>query len=432
MKMSTLNKQIAIPNFQSPESLAIRRFLRSIGETKANIIEKNKNLIILETQNGKRYCLAINGNKYQQINMIQTNQQKIKCTCVKVSNRKTPNFKKTKTKCGTMLVKTGAIIFTSGVLAVAAILFGSSQRAEKNEPISISIENIEDIESIVKTNENIKNTKTSNETSITKEIRENSVSEIQPEILVQTVEIGFTQQPTMVKREETDQLFHEDIEFYSKRYGVPYAIASALFSQERANNDFGNIGRITKNVCGEKIVVPIIQKSESDIQENREEDKMYIILDEPVRSSYENDEEYKLALEKYKMQLETSKTLKEEGYKIYTYSEIKSDYHKNINVSLAYLVHGVYKCDMNCNKGLRAYNGGYTIVNKSSELDITNGTIEIGDPLYNQHVFSYLYPDELSLTWKLKDFKTKEEVLIIMDIQNTMEVINEQENGHNL
>lgn len=425
--MNATNKQREYTSLRTKEDQEIREFLRSVGETKANILEKRSNFIVLIGQSGKKYYLVKQGEQYKEIRNVKNNEKKkeIQYTSIKSSQISPKTFQKMKSKKGTMHGKMTAMIFASGVMA--AILISSLSQKQENTQTAIStvIDVLEENQMPIELLENREN-------DLKIEINEQYNMDIQPKITFQNIKISFQPESTMQRREMIEKPYGEEIKEVSERYGIPYAIAIALFSRE-SYEDLLNLGSLTSGVCKEQIVASIIKKEEEDIQQNREEDKIFIIQDEPKETSFKNYNDYIKALKDYKEQIETGKQLQKEGYEIYNFKDVISNPKLNIQISLAYLAHCIYKCDMDCNKGIRAYNGGYTTVRTLSDEDIANGVYETGDPFYNQHVYAYLYPEEQQmLSWTLRDPTTKKEMSIIMNIQNTMEKTNEQENGYSL
>ncbi len=233
----------------------------------------------------------------------------------------------------------------------------------------------------------------------TLEIEENLIMKESPSIMItQTTCVEVVEKEDMRKREETDALFGTMIDTYTTRYGIPNCLGKALISQERPNDSFENLGQLTRNICGEKIIIPLFGENEMGLE------KIYVIRDQPNRNNYSSEASYREQLDKYKTQLETSQKLAQEGFQIYSFPELLNNQELNIHISMAYLAHCIYKCDTNISQGIRSYNSGYTSAKKASDEEIANGKIEIGDQYYNKHVYEYLYSYELNeMIWSFKN-----------------------------
>lgn len=211
------------------------------------------------------------------------------------------------------------------------------------------------------------------------------------------IDLEIQQSSRISKRRETDELYDDTITFYSKRWGIPKELLSALITQERDEKTQNNPGQLTRNICGEKIILPIINKSQEDLQNEKEVDKIYVVREEPKCENYQDEQKYLKQLEIYKEQLEIAKILKEKGYSIVSFSDLlgENNAEKNIAIATAYIAHCNYELN-NPILGTFAYNAGYTLTKQAKIDDVMNGMIglEYTDKKYLQHVFRFLYPNE--------------------------------------
>lgn len=333
-------------------------------------------------------------------------------TIEKTPNVIEPNFKANnkpkkniRTRKGKIISPNAKIIFASvlmgaGLATAAWSLHGSS--AEELPKIEIEVEEIPLKPEIEAKNTNEKDKIQVQEETISKP--EEAISPREPDVIIsENTVVEVAQRENMAKREETDALFGSIINIYTSRYGIPNAIGCALITQERPNSNNINVGQLTRNICGEKMQIPTF---DAENQVNGIE-KIYVVREMPQKENFEQEESYKKELDRYKKQLEESKKLSEEGYSIYDYQTVIQNPEMCIHISMAYLAHCVYQCDMNVSQGIRGYNGGYPIAKMASDLEISKGSVTDGDAYYNEHVYSYLYYDELeNLKWHLASLNT--------------------------
>ncbi len=358
-----------------------------------------------------------------------------------------------KTKKGKVISPNVAKVLAPPILIAGIFLaFGKSSNAAEEVASGWEILNNISEENIEEVPENEKMVSDMLENNYVLETNEIEIEENQvPDIMItQTTCVEVKQKENMKKREETDILFGAIIDKYTNCYGIPNCIGKAIITQERPNDSLENLGQLTRNICGEKIVIPLLGSDEGNLE------KIYIVRDEPKRSNYDSESSYREQLNKYKNQLKESKELSLEGYQIYSFQEIMNHSELNIHISMAYLAHCIYKCDINISQGIRAYNGGYTKAKKASDKDIADGKIDVGDPYYNEHVYAYLYEDELnSIVWNLKNVSlltenekkemtqeqmlekekeiTKNTPVIVIDMNfSCVKELNYEENGHHL
>lgn len=184
------------------------------------------------------------------------------------------------------------------------------------------------------------------------------------------VDVPFEDRTGSGKLDETISKFGNYIEYYSKRYGISYELACAMISQERPDTDDFNICQLT-NLVGETVEVPVY-------------DELGLTGEVDVITITNNS--------------------------LY-------DIEANVQAGLGYLRFSIDK-NNSFITGLYGYNQGpYTVelacdlfgLNKEDYLGEENtmqacgliknyfGTTKDGkwgDPLYLEHVFSYLRTDE--------------------------------------
>ncbi|MCI8575405.1 MAG: hypothetical protein HFI09_02940 [Bacilli bacterium] len=222
-----------------------------------------------------------------------------------------------------------------------------------------------------------------------------------PTMLYQNISIEheIIQSQRIKKRVETDNLFGDTIEKWSKRWGASSSLMKALITQERDENNLSNPGQLTRNICGEKIILPIINKSKEDIASGKEVDKIFIIREEPNKANYQNEEEYLYQLELHKKQVEKSKELKQEGYEIIFFPDLLGEQNcdKNIQIAIAFATFNNYRLNDPV-LATFAYNAGYYTTKKAQLDEILNGQVgtDQTDKNYLTHVFRFLYPEEVN------------------------------------
>ncbi len=218
-----------------------------------------------------------------------------------------------------------------------------------------------------------------------------------------TVEIPVMYQANEVlcnqKRAETDEIYGDLIEKYATRYGLPYSLTAAMFTQERSNN--ANHSELTKknigslaSVIGEKIVAPVIQDGAIV-----GEDKIYIL---PVSyDKFRLEDLQTMVYDKRDLGDDLDKIveaarLQKEGYQIFKAKDIY-DTKNNINIACAYLRSLVDK-KHDIIKGYMSYNIGQNRINDDTTYtDILYGNIEnngMGDLNYLNHVAQYILDAE--------------------------------------
>lgn len=368
----------------------LTEFLEQIDEKNITIISCDSDQFIYKDDQNRIHKIIKIGDKFIKAtnispNIIQPNFS---------DNHQKPNLpkknRKIKTKRGRVsslnaakILIPAAIISLGTIIGVAKYV---STPANEIEVLEITPEDIpEEIEEL-------------DVNEITKVVMRNNIAKkevdqslIQDEIVIsQTTNVVVSPKEDLSKREETDRLYGSYITKYTTRYGIATSLGSALITQERPNNSNENIGQLTRNICGERIVIPII-----DDKNNEGLEKIYVIRDIPDKNNFEEEEAYREALDTYKSQLEEGKKLATKGYQIYKFEDLMTNTEANIHISMAWLTYSIYKCDTNINQGVRGYNGGYNAAKVATDEEIANGKITIGDAFYNEHVFSYLYPDEI-------------------------------------
>lgn len=429
---------------------AFIEFLRKIKQNKVTVTSYTPNKIEFIDQNNQKHIIIKQGNKYIEMekrgNIITPEFPKTDLIMKPIEK---PKPKKLKTKKGKVIAP-NIMKILAPPLIVAGALSIAHLSTNHNEMLNSEIEVLDPEEEAT----NLVGIDMKNWIEDSMEKQKNlEISEpvFQNLIITQTTCVEVLQQENMIKREQTDALFGEMIDAYASHYGIPNSIGKALISQERPNDTYENLGQLTRNICGEKIILPVMDQTSNELE------KIYIVREEPNKENYKTEASYKEQLDKYKNQLEESKKLKEEGYQIYSFQEIIENPEMNIHIAMAYLAHCVYKCDMNITQGIRAYNSGYTAARKASDEEIANGKIEIGDAEYNKHVFSHLYADEINdMVWRLKSVPkltesekrtmTKEQIqkkeiemakntpMIVVNVEfsRIKELYYEEENGYHL
>ena len=227
--------------------------------------------------------------------------------------------------------------------------------------------------------------------------------------LIQIIPFEIIQSEEMQSRKMTQELYGTIIEEYAQKYGLCPNLIEALITQERHKKILDNPGQLTREICGEEIIIPIIKKSEQEMQESKEVDKIYIVRDEPIRENFDNEQEYIKQLNRYKNQLEKSKELASKGYEIVHFVNLKGENntHENIRISIIWLAHCIYKCDCQINKGVFAYNQGYPEARNANDKEIMNGLAgkTNADIWYNYNVFRFLTKEEATkMNFLLKPF----------------------------
>lgn len=384
--------------------------IAEIGEKNVKVISTKPNCTILELSNKNRLYFKYKNGKF--IKMPRDNVI-VELPINPINNKK----HKLKTKKGKIISKNVKQVLAPPLITlVLGIAFLSTLKTNKENKETI-------IESLEESKEFQNALLDMNQISILEpsylenaEIDEKYL--IPKECIVQATNVEIVLKEDMSKRIETDQLFGTEINYYATRYGVPVSLASALITQERPSKGLENIGQLTRKICGEKYQVPIINGTDEEINNNKTIEKFYIVRDEPQRDNFESAESYKKELERYQNQLLESRELEKAGYQIFYFENLLIDTTQNIHISMAYLAHSVYGCNMNVHQGTRAYNCGISSAKKATDEDLQNGTIQIGDPFYNRNVLSYLYPEELEhIVWTLRTNDLDENSLLSVTME---------------
>lgn len=400
---------------------ALASLLKQINEPKFTIISLNPKHTIVEGKSGKRYYYIYKNGEYI--------ERKSENTIIDFPIQTPPKKKKhkIKTKKGKIISRNVRRVLLPPLLSlgigVAFLSTLKNHEESKKQEITIDIlEESEEYQEAIQEQLEVNNQNIPEQPILEEQtIEEVSEEQMETNLQIQSTEVAVELKSNMSKRLETDNILGADIKTFSERYGIPTALASALITQERPSVGFENVGQLTRKICGEKYIVPIINKNVDDLENNRTEDKIYIVRDEPNKENFESLDSYKKELEKYQNQLKESKELESQGYQIFYFENLLNNPTQNIHVAMAYLAHSVYGCNLNVHQGTRAYNCGISSAKKASDLDLVRGEISIGDPFYNQNVLSYLYPEELdTIVWHLKDKNTSDDkiISIAMEFKN--------------
>lgn len=380
-----MNKNGTVSMFQDLSSLerqSLIKALSNINEPAATISFQNGRIKV-HGKSGYIYVLTKENGEYRE-------------SYKALEKNKLSHMGKFQTKKGKITSLNASQIFmTAGIIVLLALAINSRKYKDKTvEEEKIVFENIDNSftyqeteipQSIIISTEEAP-IEIYNEQSI-KESKENNIE----------VDICIEQSSRIIKREETDRVYGETIQKYAKRWGIPTALMSSLITQERDDISKNNPGQLTRMICGEKIILPIIEKSSEDLATQKEVDKIYIVREEPNRDNYTNENEYQEQLLRYKSQLEKSKELKNEGYEIIFFSDLigEENWEKNIKISTAFLTYYNYKLK-NPVLSTFAYNAGYNTAKNANMYDALNGLVgtENTDKKYLNHVFRFLYPYE--------------------------------------
>jgi len=462
--------------------LIISDFFQSVDEDRAVIIPMNSGIKI-QGKSGHSYELKKKNNNWLETNTNEKNithiysQQNIESKdAITLKRRPKSRRKKVKTRKGRIRTKKIAQILAPAIVIVGVLgtsfLFSKRNTEASNKAAIETVVETNDLNDFQQIKITIDLSEKDTKDQIDQEQIEQSLDTYTSEIenkseikyITQTIKNDISSSQWLEKREETETLFGQEITSICDRFGLSKAVVSSLLTQERESNSekkYINIGQLTRSICNEPMVLPIIKYSKEDLVQHQEVDKIYVVRDEPNRATFQNEADYKIELEKYKNQLQRSKELKNQGYRIFYFQDLMKpeNYRDNIYVSLAYLTHCIYQCDLDINKGICAYNSGYGTAMKYNNDEIMNGSVKVGDAFYNQHVYSYILPEEYNdLTWYFKevpDFKlteeerqnlTKEEqqrkkieaihnapiITIQQDFPKMKEKYYEKENGHSL
>lgn len=427
------NEELLQKYFTPEEIKSLINFFEEKREEKIKTISLSKTEIVLENEKGTKYILEKSQGQFREKKPQAPNMPKAS---------KPKQFKKAKSRKGKIISPNAKIILAP--LAAFIVLIVIPGFRKKDEPTYYSATPNNQMESLLE-----------QATTIPKKIQDREVvisihSEVpileekmnlEPSMLIQETFVEVSQKENMSKRLETDTLLGPTIDYYATRYGIPNAIGRSLITQERPIDSFENVAQLTRKVCDEKMCIPIIEKTPEDIALGREIDKIYIVRDMPLEGNFETPEDYQQALIQYQEQLKTAIELEKEGYQILKYEEVIQNQNSCIQISMAYLIHCVYKCNENVNQGIRGYNGGYTLSKKATDEVIANGLLDKGDPFYNAKVFSYLYEEELdTIFWKVKnvttlseeELKNAEIITIKLQFNNVRNAKDEKETGHYL
>lgn len=408
----------------------ISKFLIEKKEKKIKIISVTDMEIVLASENGEKFILRGILNPTQEKEWHSLNNQFF-------LRRKS---KKIQSKKGKIISANANIILAPALMTLAlSIIMGFPKREESNYSIMPNMK-IEMVDQSLTTSHSKLNRKAIASMPAKMPIVGEKI-ELESSVTIQETIVEVLQKKDMSKRLETDTLFGQSIDYYASRYGIPSAIGKSIITQERSNQIHENIGQLTRNICGEKFLIPIIEKNSNDLELGREMDKLYVVRDLPMEESFENSKDYQQALYTYQSQLKEAIELEQKGYQIFKYEEVIQNPNLCIQIAMANLSHCVYKCKGNVNQAIRAYNGGYGLSVTATDEEIANGLLEIGDPFYNAHVFSHLFEEELdNILWKIKKVNTlRDEELSNVDIitiklqfNNVKEVNNEKENGYHI
>ena len=432
-----------MPNLTSQEQKNLIQILSTINEKNTTVSFSN-NKIRIYGESGYIYVIEKQGNKY-----VESYRTK------NVSNKNT-RTRVYKTKKGKLKSNIKKIISISVfIIGVAGIVSFAKSKNDTNSTQIIE-ENIIDISDLETLDENKVITIT---TEVVEEIPETFALTNEPEINKANINIDFEikQSSRFDKRIETDQLYGSVIKKYEKRWGLPNGLVSALITQERHDSIVSNPGQLTRMICGEKIILPIIEKDEDDLQKKKEVDKIFIVREEPKRENYSKEQDYLEQLEIYRKQLEKSKELQQEGYEIISFPELldENNVSENIRISAAFLAYYNYKLKDPILSTF-AYNAGYTKAKSVNNIyDVLNGLVgsENTDKLYLTHVYRFLSSEEAAnlqfitkpfpenfnnMSYEERKFYMTEEIkntpldITTISLTGFKEYTNEEEIGSNL
>lgn len=248
-----------------------------------------------------------------------------------------------------------------------------------------------------------------NPTILDEKTQENKIETANENSIVQSIPFEIIQSNEMQSRKKTQELYGNVIQTYSEKYGLCSDLVEALITQERHKQVLDNPGQLTRNICGEEIVVPIINKNETELQNSKNVEKIYIVRDKPIRENFQEEQDYIKQLNRYKNQLEKSKELYNKGFEIIYFEDLRGENNvlENIRISIIWLAHCIYQCDCQINQGIFAYNQGYPSAKSSSDTEIMNGLAgnNNADIWYNYNVFQFLTKEEAgNMNFNLKPF----------------------------
>ena len=293
----------------------------------------------------------------------------------------------------------GKIVNSKRVIAVlgftAAVLISATRSYEKDKtfapPEVIMIDDFayeepkEDVVSVVDT---------------ALDTEKKSIDEFDGVVHIPVVYQG-SKEATLERRLETDTMYGDIILYYTERYGLPYSLTAALFTQERyyldntSSKDKKNIGSLTSINC-EKIIAPVMENGVVT-----DYDKIYVLPKSYDRFKLEDLHSMiydKRDLKEDLVYIKEADKLQREGYQIYANSDIY-DVENNIKISCAYLRYLVDK-KHDLIKGYMSYNVGLNRIDDMTTYDaILSGQIKTnnnGDVYYLNHIAQYILSDEES------------------------------------
>ncbi len=291
----------------------------------------------------------------------------------------------------------GKIVNSKRVIAVlgftAAVLISATRSYEKDKifepPEVIMVDDFayeepkEDIVSVV-------------DTALDDEKK--SVEEFDGVVHIPVVYQG-SKEANIERRLETDAMYGDIILYYTERYGLPYSLTAALFTQERyyldntSSKDKKNIGSLTSINC-EKIIAPVMENGIVT-----DYDKLYVLPESYDRFKLEDLHSMiydKRDLKEDLVYIKEADKLQSEGYQIYANSDIYN-VENNIKISCAYLRYLVDK-KHDLIKGYMSYNVGLNRIDDTTTYDtILSGQIKTnnnGDVYYLNHVAQYILSEE--------------------------------------
>lgn len=278
---------------------------------------------------------------------------------------------------------------TIGTLTVVALLaVGAAREIDKIETKNLDIPFATVIESEEREYENTAKEDTLKEESVTNE----------GEVHIH-VEYQGGEYQNRERRLATDEIYGDIISYYTNRYGLPYSLTAALFSQERYYLDSSslstkrNVGSLTSINC-EKIVVPVMENGEVV-----DYDKIYVLP-----KSYDQFKLEDLSTMIYDkkdlgddlVKIREANKLQQEGYQIYCNRDMY-EVKNNIKIACAYLRYLVDK-KHDIIKGYMSYNIGQNrITDATTYEEILTGKIEsnnLGDVFYLNHIAQYILSEE--------------------------------------
>ena len=412
-------------------------FLTKLNE-KIISISIHDNIVKIYVASGKTYIFKKQNDQY--IKIMERNKNK----------SKKENYK---TKKG--VVKPS---FVQKITSSAIILFILASTAKTVNYYANTFETKQVLDNEYDLEESLKEENNDNIISITttNTIVSSPLKKDETEVYYQNIPIDFEfiQSQRFIKRIETDNLYGNVIENWSERWGTSSNLMKALITQERDEKTLSNPGQLTRNICGEKIILPIINKTKEDIENGKEVDKIYIVREEPKKENYQKEEDYLVQLDLHKKQLEKSKELKQEGYEIILFSNLlgEENCYENVRIAIAFATYSNYRFNDPA-LGTFAYNAGYNMTKNAQLNDILNGNVgsDYTDKQYLSHVFRFLYPEEATnlkfitkpfpdnwneMTYEQRNHYMNEEIknkpytYTVISLENFKEYNDEKEIGH--